>query len=201
MSYVKLNHDFAKFLEQSYYIDALNYNSDAACLLRLHLLAEQFLNVFLDDYPSENQKKFLKAKYFDQKNQIAVALGMPTELASALSLLGKIRNKFAHSLEYQLNKNADVRLYIDLVNKFQVEQLNESNGWGPITNDFYIAGINTKTNQEQRINITDGPRAAFTIATYILLTKAGLWAVNALNQIGKLSTEELASDDPLFTAE
>lgn len=49
MSHVKLQHDFAKFLKQNYYLEALRYNSDSAC---------------------------------NQKNQIAVALGMAPALGN-----------------------------------------------------------------------------------------------------------------------
>ncbi|WP_368934842.1 hypothetical protein [Alcaligenes faecalis] len=200
MSYVQLDHDFAKFLEPQQYVDAINNNDNAACVLRLQLLAEQFLNVLLDDYPDEKQKAFLKTKYFDQKLQLAVALGMPTELANALKHLNKIRNRFSHNLGAKIDENLDLKPYINLINEFRAKDISAEfnisaldilESLDNISTETAIQGVNSMTGEKQTLQIKDGDHPALAISTYILLTKAGIWAINALKRANKLKATQL----------
>lgn len=200
MTNVRINHkNFHKFLEPKYYLEALSFNSDAACVLRLQLLTEQFLNVLLHELPDNEQLPFLKAQYFDQKIQISVALGMPVTLATALKHLNKVRNRFAHDLDHTFDENRDLKPFINLINKFEVSIPGDAGSFTNLHYETTIVGPEVKEMKREFISVKDGIREGMAISTYILITKAGLWAIRALNQKDKLNVEKLESDDPFFS--
>lgn len=188
MAYVKLNHDFAKFIDSSFYADIVKKDDDAASVLRLQLLCERFLNVYLEERITVDQREFFVSgrgkqaqllKYFNEKLKTAVALGLPIELAKSLRFINKIRNDFAHSFDSTL-KQFDADQYFDLVDSFKVKT-DEPHGFeDPVKNAKVVSDGNN-------VSAKDSPRIGLVIATFFLMTKAGIWLANDLNQRGKLS--------------
>lgn len=113
MPYVKLDHDFAKFIDTAFYAEIIKKDDDAVSVLRLQLLCERFLNVYLEErIPADHRDFFVSGrgknaellKYFNEKIRVAVALGLPMELAKALKHLNGMRNVFAHTFDAKLEK-------------------------------------------------------------------------------------------------
>ncbi|MGE7958210.1 hypothetical protein ACQKQA_16785, partial [Pseudomonas sp. NPDC089530] len=111
MAYVEVNHDLVKFVDPSIYADLIAKNDEAACVLRLQLICERFLSVYLSErIPPENLEFFTTGKgnkaellkYFNEKLTAAIASGLPANLARPLKHLNQLRNKFAHNLEKEL---------------------------------------------------------------------------------------------------
>lgn len=96
MAMVELNHDFKLFIDPKYYADIVLKNDEAGSVLKLQLMAERFLEVYLDERIPEKSRKFFQKgrggeilKYFDEKIMVAVAYGLPVELADALKKGGR----------------------------------------------------------------------------------------------------------------
>lgn len=190
MEYVKLNHDFQKFLEPNYYAEILEKDDETVTVLRLQLLCEQFLNVYLEERVCEEQREFFvngrgkKAellKYFNEKLTVAIAFGLPVELANALRHLNKIRNIFAHSFDAKLEEPM-VHQYFNLVDNFKVEGSEPYGLEEPVSETTIVSsGKKIKANGSLKLGLIS--------ATFVLMTKAGIWLVNDLNERGQLNVE------------
>ncbi|MGY3321267.1 hypothetical protein [Pseudomonas sp. TE3911] len=188
MTYVKLNHDFAKFIDPKLYHEALGKNDDGACILRMQLICERFLNVYLKERISpENIEFFATGKgnseilrHFNERLTTAIASGLPANLGRALKHLNKIRNQFAHNLEHKVEQSEMLK-YFDLVEAFKVD-VGPKHGFEGSTKDLEVH-VDGKV-----LKAKDNIQAGFTAATYGLMTKAGIWLANDLNSRGQLST-------------
>jgi hypothetical protein len=187
MSYVKLNHDFAKFIDTAFYAEIIQKDDDAVSVLRLQLLCERFLNVYLEERIPTDQRDFFVSgrgkkaellKYFNEKIRTAVALGLPVELAKSLKHLNGMRNEFAHSFDAKLEQK-EVEQYFELVDKFVVKT-DQAHGFeGPVSQAEAVS-------DGKKVKANESPKIGLTIATYFLMTKAGLWLVNDLQRRGQL---------------
>ncbi|WP_145129955.1 hypothetical protein [Pseudomonas sp. URMO17WK12:I11] len=188
MAYVQLNHDFIKFIDPQLYAGVLEKKDDGDCILRLQLICERFLSVYLKErIAPENIEFFTSGKgkgseilrHFNERLTASVASGLPAELARPLKHLNKIRNEFAHNLDYEI-KGVDMSKYFELVDEFKVDVGVPHGFEGPIKDlEVHSDGKVTKAK--------DSFQAGFTAATYALMTKAGIWLANDLNKRGKLN--------------
>ncbi|EKN3500809.1 hypothetical protein ACMVCI_001611 [Yersinia enterocolitica] len=185
MAMIPMNHDFQKFIDPAFYFNIISTNDEAGCILKLQLLSERFLEVYLDERIPENSKKFFKKgrgdeilKYFDEKLMVSIAFGLPVEFAEALKCLNKIRNGFGHNFDQKLRKE-DLDKFIDLAELFKVKAA------VPYAGDEDIRGTRVKITGKV-VTINDSFIAGFVIATYCLMTRAGLWLVSDLKQRGQL---------------
>lgn len=186
MTYIKLNHDFAKFIDPAYYAEIIKKEDDATCVLKLHLLCERFLNVYLEERVAADQRDFFEVgkakdkqilKYFYEKLQLAVALGLPVELAKPLKSINGMRNNFAHEFDAKL-EDKTLKAYFQNIDAINNPVLGVFNN--PVETQCVAAdGV--------QIHAKDSPTAAFTIATYVLMNKAGAWLVDDLKRRGKLN--------------
>ncbi|MEE5131401.1 hypothetical protein V2J82_13205 [Pseudomonas alliivorans] len=182
---IKLGHDFGKFIDPKYYADIIAGNDEVGCILRLQLISERFLEVYLSErVPDESRKFFPKGKngtiltYFKEKLMVAIAYGLPAQLGDPLNCLNKIRNDFGHNFERTFNQS-DLDNYIKLVENFKHKAPVPYLGEGPIK-DMAIQ------SDGKRLTYADGLAVGFVIATYSLMIKAGLWLVDDLQSRGKL---------------
>lgn len=191
MAYVQLNHDFIKFIDPELYASVLDKKDDGDCILRLQLICERFLSVYLKErIAPENIEFFTSGKgkgaeilrHFNERLTTAVASGLPAELARPLKHLNKIRNEFAHNLDYKI-KDADMTKYFDLVDAFTID-VGTPHGFEGNVKDFQIHLDGKVTTA------SDNFQAGFTAATYALMTKAGIWLANDLNKRGQLNLGE-----------
>ncbi|WP_440073469.1 hypothetical protein [Pseudomonas fragariae (ex Marin et al. 2024)] len=109
MTCVQINHDFIKFIDPDLFADILNKGDDGACVIRLQMICERFLIIYLKErISSENIEFFVSGKgksaeilrHFNERLTTSIASGLPAELARALKLINKIRNHFAHDLDH-----------------------------------------------------------------------------------------------------
>lgn len=187
----KLDHDFIKFIDPNYYADIISKNDEAGAILKLQLIAERFLGVYLDDRIPEEAKKFFKKgksqevlKYFDEKIMVSVAYGLPIPLADCLKCLNKKRNNFGHNFDYRLSVS-DLQSYIAAVDIFNVD-----------VGVPFLGGDNisetTVVSDGKKYTVQDGIVAGFVIATFCLMTRAGVWLVNDLKSRGQLRLEPVS---------
>lgn len=188
MTYVQLNHDFIKFIDPELYTSVLDKKDDGDCVLRLQLICERFLSVYLKERIAPDNIEFFTSgkgkgteilRHFNERLTTAVASGLPAELARPLKHLNKIRNEFAHNIDYEI-KDADMTKYFDLVDAFTID-VGTPHGFEGNVKDFQIR-INGEITKA-----SDNFQAGFTAATYALMTKAGIWLANDLNKRGQLN--------------
>lgn len=99
----RIDHDFGYFLDPEKYAPITRVSDEASAVLKLSLILENFLSVFIVNIRPEGSERYIKdARYFNPKVDTCVALGLPLILADAICLINKVRNKFAHNLEYRL---------------------------------------------------------------------------------------------------
>ncbi len=188
MAYVKVDNAFSKFIDPDDYADIMSKNDDAVVVLRLQLLCERFLNVFLEKSITEEQRSFFVVgkgkdaqllKYFDEKLKVAIALGLPVELARALKKINTLRNNFAHEFDRKL-EFSEIEEYFKLVDGFVLSVNGTKVMGGP------VAEAKMKSDG-LTIEARSSCKAGATMATYFLMTKAGVWLANALAAKGKLN--------------
>lgn len=189
MTYIKLNHDFAKFIDPAFYADIIKKEDEASCVLKLHLLCERFLNVYLDERVPDNQKEFFEVgkgqhkqilKYFNEKLQVSIAFGLPVEIAKPLKSINTIRNDFAHKFDATLESES-VKIYFQRIDDFKLNNSAAAYLDDPVTNQCVMA-------DGSKFCAKDSSIAGFTIATFIFINKAAAWLVNDLNRRGQLRT-------------
>ncbi|MGE7958552.1 hypothetical protein ACQKQA_18530, partial [Pseudomonas sp. NPDC089530] len=110
------------------------------------------------------------------------ASGLPANLARPLKHLNQLRNKFAHNLEKEL-EDLDVNKYYTLVDGFVVEVGTPHGCEGPVKNAQVMS-------DGTPVKASDSLRVGLIVATFFLMTKAGIWLVNDLNRRGQLSLGE-----------
>ncbi len=90
---------------------ALNHEDDLGAVIRVHLHIEHHVNQLLELLvPFPEDLKSVKLDY-DNRVKLLSALRIKPESTKVLSALGTMRNKFAHNLNYKLDKSNVKNLY------------------------------------------------------------------------------------------
>lgn len=85
-------------------VDDILVEDGLGCILRGHIHIENRLDQFLSII-AKNEEQLRKADLrYSQKVALALALGLPSWLASPLNYIGKLRNEFAHNLDRKIGK-------------------------------------------------------------------------------------------------
>jgi hypothetical protein len=99
----------AAFIGVESLMKAARTEDEIGCVLRSHLVAESIMEKYLVSKTQEKMSRFFKFKdgrmTFSIKIQLCLAFGMPVEFGDFLVGLNKIRNKFGHNVESELNSN------------------------------------------------------------------------------------------------
>ncbi|UOP12113.1 hypothetical protein [Pseudomonas palleroniana] len=140
----------------SFYSDILK-EDELGATIRAHIYIESALEKLIETLTSDYAHVKKMQLDFSQKVNLAVAIGMPKDLAPALLALGKIRNKFAHRLDTKIDEELTNNLY----KQFSPEQ----------RNTIHASFKNTlKKTSDQRINFSDlNPREKFAILSVALI--------------------------------
>jgi hypothetical protein len=93
------------------FVDALFGEDDLGVVVRAHIHVEAKLVEFLELLVVAPQHLERMKLEFEQKVNLAVALGLKPEHASGLSALGNLRNAFAHRLDAKLSEERVRNLY------------------------------------------------------------------------------------------
>ncbi|MBH3356079.1 hypothetical protein I5Q19_20150 [Pseudomonas stutzeri] len=179
--YVQLDHNIAKFLDTSALNTLIRTEDEIGCALRAQLLFEQFLSVYLDERIAPAQKHLFNGlRYFDQRLMVAVAFGLPVELADPLKAANQIRNDFGHEPNATFRPDK-VKRFTTLVNAapnhlFELSTVEESKFFvGDEKNVICYGLADCKTD--------------FGCAAVILLQKCANWLISDLNMRGALRTK------------
>ncbi|MFA0718964.1 hypothetical protein AB4622_23525 [Vibrio splendidus] len=91
--------------------EALFADDDLGSVIRVHLHIEHYVNEILSIIvPYSDDLKPLQLDYFGKVNLLS-AMGYNPERLKVLLALGKMRNKFAHDLNYKLDSSNVDNLY------------------------------------------------------------------------------------------
>lgn len=123
---IKIEHEMGFFLDTDFYARILKINDDAAVVVKLSLIHENFLSIFIENMRKDGTEKYVKSdKYFHPKLCTCVALGLPTSLANCLSYINSIRNKYAHEIAYNLSDD-DINKLDVLLKTITMDDINHS---------------------------------------------------------------------------
>ncbi|WP_104040651.1 hypothetical protein [Vibrio hyugaensis] len=91
--------------------NALHHEDDLGAVIRVHLHLETYVNKIIDllVYSPEDLKP-IGLDYFG-KVHLIIALGADPQSLKVLLALGRMRNKFAHDLNYKLDRSNVKNLY------------------------------------------------------------------------------------------
>ncbi|WP_313221997.1 hypothetical protein [Stutzerimonas nitrititolerans] len=178
--YVEIHNNIIKFMDTKAINKLILTEDEIGCALRAQLLFEQFLFVYLDERIEANQKRFFQGlKYFDQRLMVAVAFGLPIELADALKAANKIRNGFGHDPDAQFQPE-QVKRFTGLVNAapcllFKISNVEETEFHAEEKGNIIRYGaIDAKTD--------------FACSAVTLIQKCANWLISDLHKRGALRT-------------
>jgi len=196
--YVVVNGDLGFFLDASKYAPILNINDEAAVMLRLSLIIENFLEVFINNVRQPGTENFVRpSRYFMPKVELSVALGLPISIANALVKLNSVRNKFAHKIDYVMSESDFNEIDI-VVNAINVETVNPLNRFNMDSIQYmFDAGVDslvfvrslhysTPAKQKRLYRLIG--------AVYILANKCAFFTLNELQRQNRLSFGKPMSD-------
>lgn len=190
--YVTVNHDLGIFLDPEKYIPITRLNDEGAALLKLGLIMENFLTVFITNVRAPGTEVYIKTtgRYFLQKLETSVALGLPVSIADALKAFNTLRNKFAHEIDYVMTDedyevaerkvNAITREEVNPANRFNVDGIRLMFEDG-VDSLVFIRNTDyaTPTKQKKILRLVG--------TAYILANKCAFFTLNELHRQGKLS--------------
>lgn len=82
------------------FVEAITTEDELGSVIRSHIYIEHELSEFIR--ASCPNSDALKGFEYSEKIRIAIALGLDSKWKPALELIGAIRNRFAHRLDYQI---------------------------------------------------------------------------------------------------
>jgi hypothetical protein len=196
--YVAINGDLGFFIDESKYAPILKINDEAAVLLRLSLLIENFLEVFIKNVRRPGTEDFVKpVRYFKPKVELSVALGLPISIANALLSINSVRNKFAHNIDYVMTVS-DYDEIESSVNTIDIETVNPLNRFSMESIQYmFEAGVDSLMFvRNLNYSTPDKQRQLFRLvgAVFILANKCAFFTLNELQRQGRLSFGQPMSD-------
>ncbi|MEL4888145.1 hypothetical protein N6P31_13865 [Pectobacterium betavasculorum] len=121
---VKIEHDFGYFLNTDKYIPITKYYDESAAIIKLNLIHENFLQVFISNLRRKGTEKYVKiGRYFMQNLEFSVALGLPVSIAECLIGMNLLRNKYAHDIDYKIT-DEDIQPLLKKITNVNVSEVN-----------------------------------------------------------------------------
>jgi hypothetical protein len=96
---------------QKEFYRALAGEDELGVVIRAHIYIEHELTEFIRGRVTPAQVVDSLSLTYEQRLALALATGLPKPLKAALTLLGTLRNKFAHRLEMSLNETEARQFY------------------------------------------------------------------------------------------
>lgn len=189
--YVSINNPFGIFLDAQKYAPIANLPDEASALLKLGLITENFLSVFILNIRDEGTEDYVKdVRYFMPKLETSVALGLPVKIANAFKLLNKIRNNFAHNLDYQMTQDDHLQLERK-ISEITIEEVNPYKYFNTesITPIFTQGVDSLMFVRNAPYAMSDKQRRIMRMVglVYILSNKCAFFTINQLAHKGTLS--------------
>lgn len=95
-------------------VKAMTMEDELGSVLRIHIISEQFLNLFIETHTSGNLKGLVSMpREYGMKLSLCAAFGLDLVFVKILHQLNLMRNKLAHKTD-DLN-DGDVKQYVRLV--------------------------------------------------------------------------------------
>ncbi len=101
-SHVPISGDFSRIFEAADYMAMVNTPDEAACVLRGHLVLEEFLHLWIDKITSTDDMFSGVFVPFKSKLQISRNLGLSQDHFKVLDKINEIRNRFGHRKGYEM---------------------------------------------------------------------------------------------------
>ncbi|ADP17383.1 hypothetical protein AXYL_04063 [Achromobacter xylosoxidans A8] len=122
-------------LQYNVLVRAAETDDELGTVLRLHLLAEAFLEVTRDVLLPSDVKQFAPIpRNFSDKLGYAAVAGLPVPLVAVMHHINKMRNKLAHRDETGIDEG-DLKQLGRLVNGLRAV-VDSGSGWKPIEEGF-----------------------------------------------------------------
>lgn len=193
--YVEINNDLGFFLDPEKFVPLLSIKDEASVLLRLSLLIENFLEIFINNVRKPGTEQFIKpSRYFIPKLEICVALGLPLSIANSLVKLNSIRNKFAHKIDYQMT-NED---YLEIERSVNIIDINEVNPLGAFNLEslqyMFSVGVDSLMFiKNAEFSMPEKVRRLHRLvgSVYILSNKCAFFTLNELKRQDRLSMNKV----------
>lgn len=188
---VRLNHKLGFFLDVNKIVPIANMEDESSAVIKLNLILENLITVVIEQLRPENTKNYVKVKRsFSANIETAVALGMPASIADCISSMNKIRNKYAHDLDFVVT-DVMIKEVTDGIKKVRLEEINgggyfKSERIQPILND----GIDSVRLMRELPDGLESNRVKIcklTTATFCCTTLGAFWIINEFHRRGTLN--------------
>lgn len=189
--YLVINSDLGFFLDTQKYAPILKINDEAAVVLRLSLLIENFLEVFIKNIRRPGTEGFIKpARYFKAKVELSVALGLPLQIANAIVTLNAVRNKFAHKIDYVMTDDdySEIESVVDAIDAETVNPLEQFH-LDDIKYMFEVGVDSLVFIRNMHFSTPDKQRKLFRLigSVFILANKCAFFTLSELSRQGRLN--------------
>ena len=189
-NYTRINHELGFFLDPAKYVPLQKINDEASVMLRLCLIIENFLEVYINNVRPIGTEAFVKpARYFMPKVELSVALKLPISIAEALVAVNAIRNKFAHKIEYVMSSD-DYERIENAVNSIDMKTINPYGIFNIESLQYmFEAGVDSLVFiRDQQYAMTDRQRKMQRLigAVFILSNKCAFFTLSELANQGRL---------------
>ncbi len=104
--YVGVGGDFARVFDPEDYLTMVNALDEATVVLRIHLLLEEFLNIWSAKVTKTDDLFEGTFVPFKTKLTICQNLGFHASFAAVIDRINDIRNRYSHRRKYKIEENA-----------------------------------------------------------------------------------------------
>ncbi|WP_434657328.1 hypothetical protein J3P96_11925 [Pseudomonas sp. R3-56] len=152
-------------------IAAAETDDEIGCVLRIHLMVEQFLTVYVREKRQPELKAFVSSpREFGQKLAYSTAFGLPLPIAAVAHQINNIRNKMAHNMDQSFN-DGDIQQLARLVNQMSDVDLS----FTPV--EKRTISLSLKRPGETLTYTTEGNRIKFLISSLSFWGTALRWLI------------------------
>lgn len=185
-----IDHKFGYFLDPEKYVPILNQDDESFAILKLSLILDNFLHVFIENTRKNKTEKYVKAeRYFQQKLETSVALGFPVSIAESFSYFNGLRNQLSHKIDY-IATNKEIDVYIEKVESIKIEECNINNYFNTKIEPYFNEGVNGFQFVKESPNTLPDNKLRIirmTAATFLLANKSAFYTISKLHETGVLS--------------
>ncbi|WP_342321225.1 hypothetical protein AAEY27_14010 [Kosakonia sp. BYX6] len=183
---VRINHKLDFFLDVNKIVPIANMDDESSAVIKLNLILENLITVVIELLRPENTERYVKVKrYFSANIETAVALGMPVSIADCIVSMNKIRNKYAHDLDF-VAMDVMINEVTDGIKKVKIEEINHGGFLNPervqpMINDG-IDSVRLMRELPAGLELNRIKICKLTTATFCCTTLGAFWLINELHK-------------------
>ena len=179
--YVGVGGDFGRVFDPEDYVTMVNALDEATVVLRIHLVLEEFLNIWSSRITKTEDLFEGTFVPFKTKLIICQNLGLDAAFAAVIDKVNDIRNRYSHRRKYKIEDNALLSL------RDKVTALPSEQELLPCENfEIYLDGVD-QTGQRKQISYswqTADTKKRLAIIQVILVLKLVQWMQKEFNARG-----------------